>query len=123
MSETVFRLDLNTRLQSKSRDELFVDYDKRESANESARRGFEVHVYHVTNVTQGSEYDCKLWRSPVDGCPMGSCNCEARVICKHLIKTIFIHIERMTVRRTVERVANHKAVRTLLQERRRSLHA
>ena len=97
----VFNLNLKALPQTKSRDKLFVQYDKRASDAATQKAGHDVHVYDCTNLTKGTKYVVKLWRDE-HGEPQGSCLCDARIVCKHIIKTIVIHVARVTARRRAD---------------------
>lgn len=89
-----FELDLKALPQTKSRDKLHVRFDRVASKQFTRERGHDIHVYDVTNVTRCTKTTVWLYRNE-RGKPAGLCFCEARVICKHMIKTIIVHVARV----------------------------
>jgi len=114
MTKTI-TLELKALPQTKSRDKLFVRYDKQASSAASEVAGYEVHVYDCTNLTKGTKYVVKLWRDE-QGKAQSQCLCEARKICKHIIKTIVIHVARVTARRRADN-QNAVTLSTVLRSR------
>jgi hypothetical protein len=60
----------------------------------SREDGHEVAVYDVLNMTSRTAYEVEF--SNVNGRKLGGCNCEARVICKHITRAVPLHVYRKT---------------------------
>jgi len=89
---------------SKSRDRLKVRYNRKLSLKVTQERGHEVSVYDVVNLDAMTAY--KVEFSVVNGRKLGGCTCESRKVCKHLTRSVFLHVYRKSCeRRAASRAA------------------
>lgn len=86
-------LDLKHLPEPRSRDKLFVRYDRERSEALTLKSGLAFSCYTVTNKTKGSEYPVDLWID-AQGRKCGRCACLARIICKHILRAILLHVAR-----------------------------
>lgn len=71
----------------KSKDEIRVVYAEDWTRLRSGRAGRPVHVYDVTNLTNGHEYNVELLEDD-EGQVMAWDNCPSGVTCKHKLKAL-----------------------------------
>jgi hypothetical protein len=90
---TQHTLNLKTLPEPRSRDKLFVRYDLETSEARTLEAGMAISCYVVTNKTKGSEYRVELFVDAA-GRKVGRCDCLARIICKHILRAILLHIAR-----------------------------
>ncbi len=74
-------------LERKSKDEIKVVYSEDWTRLRSGRAGCPVHVYDVTNVTNGHEYNVELLEDD-EGQVMAWDNCMSGVTCKHKLAAL-----------------------------------
>lgn len=89
---------------SKSKDKLRVRFNAKLSRMVSAERGHEVSIYDVLNLTAMTAN--KVEFSNVNGRKLGGCTCEARKVCKHLIRSVFLHVYRKSCEVAAARAAD-----------------
>ena len=86
-------LNLKHLPETRSRDKLFVRFDLERSEARTLEANREISVYEVKNETKGTSYECELFIDAV-GRKVGRCTCLARIICKHLLRSIGLHVAR-----------------------------
>lgn len=92
------KLNLKDLPQTKSRDRIFVRLARHRTRQRTEAEGRPVHCYDVLNMTQRTASEVELFKS-ADGECFGGCDCVARVICKHITKTVALHVARMTAQK------------------------
>lgn len=98
---TQHTLNLRTLADTRSRDRLFVRFNLEASELLTAQRGYEVSCYDVQNKTKNTAYNVELFLHPTTGRKVGRCDCLARVVCKHLLRAILLHIARKRAQQPV----------------------
>jgi hypothetical protein len=85
--------DLRALTDTKSKDSLRVSFNSIRSAIRSQELNREVSVYDVLNRTQRTAYECAFYRDSLNR-KTGDCTCEARRLCKHILRAVLLHIAR-----------------------------
>jgi hypothetical protein len=104
-------LNLKDLPETKSKDKLFVRFNSHESKLESEIMNREVSVYDVLNMTKhehgvGSAYEVKFYRDAQNN-KVAVCNCDAFLTCKHIIRSVVVHVARKTaLEREAKRVSD-----------------
>jgi len=93
MNMTQHTLNLKALEDTRSRDKLFVRFNRAASLLASQERGCEVSCYDVDNTTKRTAYKVELWLD-VNRRKVGRCDCLARVVCKHILRAVLLHIAR-----------------------------
>lgn len=89
----LFALDLRALPEPKSTDRIFVRYNRARSFERTVEDGHEVSVYEAFNMTtREGAYDVELSR--VNGRNLGGCTCVSREICKHILRSVLLHVAR-----------------------------
>jgi hypothetical protein len=97
---TQHTLNLRTLEDTRSRDKLFVRFNSEASKLASAERGCEVSCYDVDNKTKQTAYRVELF--VMNGRKFGRCDCLARVVCKHILRAILLHVARKRAAQNVK---------------------
>ena len=90
---TQHALNLKALPDTRSRDRLKVCFNRDRSERLTLETGIEFSCYDVENKTKKTNYECDLWVD-AQGRKCGRCNCLARIVCKHVLRSILLHVAR-----------------------------